>query len=83
MPSLQYVIDTICSSVTEESMYQLIEGQLSQGSFMIDELLPLIQSQDRSLDPGSARMIAEAALEGLAQRGDLRMEGEHVYPVKC
>ena len=82
MPSLQYVIDTICSSITEESMYELIEGQLSHGSFMIEEMIPLIQSQDRSLDKGSARTLAEAALEGLAQRGELRIEGEYVYPVK-
>lgn len=82
MPSLQYVIDTICARVTEESMYELIEKQLRQGPFMVDEILPLIQSQDRSLDLGSAKMLAQAALQGLAQRGDLSMDGEYVYPVK-
>lgn len=82
MPSLQYVIDTICASVTEESMYELIEKQLEKGSFVVDEILPLIQSQDRSLDLGSAKMLAEAALQSLAQRGDLQMYGEYVYPVK-
>ncbi len=82
MPSLQYVIDSICASVTEKSMYQLIEGQLCKGSFMVDELLPLIKDKDRSLDSGSAKMLAEAAIQEMAQRGDLRLEGESVYPVK-
>jgi hypothetical protein len=56
--ALQYVIDSICASVTVECVYKIIEALLSQGTFTLAEMLPLIQSKDRSLDLGSARMIA-------------------------
>ncbi|MEE8413563.1 MAG: hypothetical protein V3R96_03330 [Dehalococcoidales bacterium] len=80
MASLQYVIDSICANFTEESMYRLIEVRVSQGPFTVGEILPLIQSKDRSLDPGSAKMLAETAFEVLAQRGDIRVEGDRIYP---
>jgi hypothetical protein len=80
MPSLQYVIDTICAGVTVECVYQMIEASLSQGSFNVAELLPLIQSKDRSLDLGSARLIAKAALDDMAQRGIIRIEGDNILP---
>ena len=79
MPSLQYVIDTICASVTVECVYTMIEASLNQGSFNAAELLPLIQSKDRSLDLGSARMIAKAALDDMTQGGIIRIEGENIY----
>ena len=60
-------------------MYELIEVRLSQGPFTVGEILPLIQSKDRSLDLGSAKMLAEAALKDLAQRGDIRIEGDYIY----
>ena len=81
MPSVQYVIDSICASVTVECVYKMIEALLSQGQFTIDEVLPMIQTKDRSLDPGSAKMIAKAALEDMAQRGVIRIEGDNIYPV--
>ena len=80
MATLQYVIDTICASVTAESMYELVKVQASHRPFIIDEVLPLIQSKDRSLDLNSARMIAEAALEDLTQTGDIRIEDDRIYP---
>ena len=80
MPDLQYVIDTICARFTAESLYRLIEKRLEQGPFVIGEILPLIQSKDRSLDTGSAKMLAEAALEDLAQRGDIRTESGRFFP---
>jgi hypothetical protein len=80
MASLQYVIDSICSSLTVESMYELIKVRINQGPFKVGEVLPLIQSKDRSLDVSSAKMLAEAALEALAQRGDVRIEGDCIYP---
>ncbi len=83
MPSVQYVIDSICASVTVECVYTMIEALLNQGSFSVTELLPLIQSKDRSLDPGSARMIAKAALDDLAQRGTIRIEGDVIYSAKA
>ncbi len=82
MASLQYIIDSICANFTVESMYELIELQLRQGSFMVGEILPLIRSKDRSLDSGSAKMLAEAAFEALAQRGDIKIEGDCIFPVE-
>ncbi len=79
MASLQYVIDSICSSVTVECVYKIIEALLSQGPFTVAEILPLIQSKDRSLDLESAKMIAKAALDDMAQRGIIRIEGDNIY----
>jgi hypothetical protein len=82
MSSLQYIIDSVCSSVTVECVYKIIEALLSQGPTTVSEILPLIQTKDRSLDPGSARMIAKAALEDMAQRGIIRIEGDNIYSAK-
>ena len=79
MPSVQYVIDSICASVTVECVYKMIEALLSQGRFTIDEVIPMIQTKDRSLDLQSARMIAKAAIDDMAQRGVLRIEGENIH----
>jgi hypothetical protein len=81
MASLQYIIDTICTSVTAESLYELMKARLKQGSFIIDEVLPLIQSKDRSLDLKSAKILAEAALEELEQCGNLRIDNGCIYPL--
>ena len=81
MPSLQYVIDSICASVTGECVFKMIEGLLSEGAFNLAEIIPLIQSKDRSLDSASARMIAQAALENMAQRGIVRIEGDNIRSV--
>jgi hypothetical protein len=79
MPSVQYVIDSICASVTVECVYKMIEVLLSQGQFTVDEVIPMIQTKDRSLDLQSARMIAKAALDDMAQRGIIRIEGENIH----
>ena len=79
MPSVQYIIDSICASVTVECVYKIIEALVSQGPFTVAEILPLIQSKDRSLDLGSAKMIAKAALDDMAQRGIIRIEGNNIY----
>ncbi len=81
MSSLQYAIDSICARLTVEFLYELIEVRLRQGPFTVGEILPLIRCEDRSLDFGSTKILAEAALEALAQRGDIRIEGDCVYPV--
>jgi hypothetical protein len=59
----------------------MIEALLSQGQFTMNELLPMIQTKDRSLDLESARMIAKAALDDVAQRGIIRIEGENIRSV--
>jgi len=79
MPSLQYVIDSLCASVTVECVYKIIGALLNQGPFTVAEMLPLIQTKDRSLDLGSARTIAKAALADMAQRGEVRMEGDYIF----
>ncbi len=81
MASLQYVIDSICSKLTVESMYRLIKLRLDQGTFQVAEIVPFIQREDRSLDYDSARMLADAAFEALAARGDLRIDGDRIHPV--
>ncbi len=80
MASLQYVIDSMCSSVTVECVYKIIEASLSQGSFTVDEILPLIQTKDRSLDLGSAKSIAQAGLDDMIKAGIIRIEGDIIYP---
>ena len=82
MESLQYLIDTICARVTVEFMYGLIRSRLGQGAFKLDEILPAIQSKDRSLDSGSARQIAEAAVQELAQLGEVTVREEQVSPTR-
>ncbi len=80
MPSLQYVLDSICSKLTVDGMYHLINRRLAKGQFVIEEVVPSIQDEDRSLDHDSAKLIAETALEAMAQKGVLTVEGNLVRP---
>jgi hypothetical protein len=57
----------------------MIEALLSEGPFIEADLIPLIQTKDRSLDLGSAKMIAKAALDDMARRGIIRIEGVNIY----
>ncbi len=82
MTSLQYIIDSICSSVTVECVYKMIDGLVSQGPFTLNDLLPLIQTKDRSLDLGSAKMIATAALNDLKKKGVVNIDGMNIHSVK-
>jgi hypothetical protein len=61
-------------------MCEMVKLQLNQGPFKMNEIIPLIQSKDRSLDYDSAKMLAEAACEALVQRGDIRIDGDCIYP---
>ena len=81
MASLQYVIDTICSSLSAKAVHEIIEVQLEQGSFTLGEILPLIRCKDRSLDFASTKLIAEAAFEELSHAGRIKIEGDTVYPL--
>ena len=79
MASLQFVIDSICSKLTPESMYRIINLRLGQGPFRVAEIIPMVQQEDRSLDHDSARMLTDAALEALAERGDILVDGGSVF----
>jgi hypothetical protein len=61
-------------------MYGMIRSRLSQGPFLVTDIIPLVRSEDRSLDYDSARMIAKAAYEELAQRGEIRIDNDRIYP---
>jgi hypothetical protein len=80
MPSLQYLLDTICSKLTVDALNHLINRRLAMGQFPIDEIIPSIQAEDRSLDRDSARLLAEAALEAMARSGVLTVDGNLVRP---
>ena len=80
MATLQFVIDNICASFPAEFLYRHIRERLSEGEFEVDEILPAIQDRDKSLDVGSARQLAEAALEDLEEEGILKLDGDIVLP---
>jgi len=81
MASLQYVIDSLCSKLTVEQIYEVIQVQLKPGSLKIDEIIPSIRSKDRSLDYDSAKALIQTALEEMAQRGDMKIDGDWIHPV--
>lgn len=74
MASLQYVIDTICSSLTTKFVFEVIKENLRQGPITVGEIIPLIKCKDRSLDMDSTRKVVEAALEELIQCNQVRRE---------
>ena len=80
MASLQFIIDSICANFTVDSMYELVKVRLREGPFMVGEIARDIRCKDRTLDFDSSKQLAEAALEALAQRGDITIEGNYVYP---
>ncbi len=69
MVSLQYIIDTICSSLTTKFVFEVIEENLKLGPITVGEILPLIKCKDLSLDFSSTKRIVEAALDELIERG--------------
>jgi hypothetical protein len=79
--SLQYVIDSICSKITVESMFQMIRLRLSNGPFKTAEIIPLIRNEDRSLDNDSAKLIIEAAIAEMTTLGEVRTDNYYIYPV--
>ena len=78
MADLQFVIDSICSRLTVETMYRLIRHRLGQGPFKVADIIPVVQGEDRSLDYDSARMLVDAACEAMALRGELRVDGDRI-----
>lgn len=82
MPSLQFLIDHLCARFTVEAMYELVRTRLSGGPCSLDDLAAAVAQSDRSLDLKSARQLAEAAVEALAQAGQVAVEGEQVRAVR-
>lgn len=80
MASLQYIIDSICANFTVESMYDVVKLRLSLGPCTVGEIALEVRCEDRTLDFGSSKMLAEAALEALELRGDVMIEGDYVFP---
>lgn len=80
MPSVQYVLDSICSKLTVDGMYRLINRRLAMGQFLVEEIIPPIRDEDRSLDHDSAKLLAETALEEMADKGILTVDGNLVRP---
>jgi hypothetical protein len=79
--SLQYVIDSICSKITVESMFKMIRLRLSSGPFETTDIIPLIRNEDRSLDNDSAKQIIEAAIAEMTTLGEVRTDNHYVYRV--
>ncbi|MBI4340204.1 MAG: hypothetical protein HY680_09680 [Chloroflexi bacterium] len=79
MVSLQFLIDNMCANFTVKSMYRLVEAMLAQGPCTISELAHGIADRDRSLDLGSARTLAEGAVEALAVSGVIAVQDDHIY----
>ena len=80
MASLQFFIDNLCANFTQRSIYSLVEALLVEGPRTIGDVAVAIADKDRSLDIGSARTLAEAAVEALAQSGVIAVEDPYIYP---
>jgi hypothetical protein len=80
MASLQYVIDSLCSKLTVEQIYEVIKVRIKQGPVKNDEIILLIRSKDRSLDNDSARLLVQTACEELVQCGNIKVDGDRIYP---
>lgn len=79
MASLQFIIDSICANFTVNSMYELVKVRLKEGPVPVGEIARDVRCKDRTLDFDSSKQLAEAALEALAQRGDIIIDGDCVY----
>ncbi|MCS7207116.1 MAG: hypothetical protein NZ951_04165 [Dehalococcoidia bacterium] len=78
MPSLQYLIDSMCANFTASAMYALVREAVADGPRTLGDLARRVAERDPSLDVGSARMLAEAAVQVLAERGEVHLQGEWV-----
>lgn len=74
MASLGFLIDNLCANFTVASMNDLVKTQLAQGPSTINDIARTISGKDGSLDTGSAQKLAEAAVEALAQSGEVTIQ---------
>ncbi|MBI2866348.1 MAG: hypothetical protein HYX99_03190 [Chloroflexi bacterium] len=80
MPSLYYLVDSLCANFTVESIYDLVVAIVAEvRPCHIGIIAGMIAERDHSLDIKSAQSLAEAAVNGLVQRGDLAVRGPHIH----
>ena len=79
MPSIKFLIDSMCANFTLESMDALVKTLVAERPCTLSDIAQRIADSDRSLDIKSAQAIAEAAVEALSQRGDVVVQGSYVH----
>ncbi|GBD11569.1 hypothetical protein HRbin23_01236 [bacterium HR23] len=79
MPSLQYLIDSMCANFTAQALYALVLEVVADGPRSLRDIARKVAERDPSLDLGSARQLAEAAVEALGKKGEVRVQGGVVY----
>ncbi|MFN3974084.1 MAG: hypothetical protein ACK4K2_02235 [Dehalococcoidia bacterium] len=79
MPSLQYLIDSMCANFTAQSLQALVKEVVAVGPCTMLDIAQRVTEKDPSLDLGSARLLAEAAVQILADRGEVAVCGERVW----
>ncbi len=75
---LRFLIDDMCAKFSLESMCALVKSRLAQGAGTVEEIAQAIMSSDPTLDIVSARVLGQAAVEALAETGDVAMRDERV-----
>ncbi|MBI2872044.1 MAG: hypothetical protein HYY00_02505 [Chloroflexi bacterium] len=79
MASLQFLIDNMCAGFTVASMYALVRTRLAEGACTIGDIAHRVAEADRTLDIGSAKTLAEAAIEALAKSGDVVVQEAYIH----
>lgn len=76
--SLQFLIDNLCANFTQRSIYGLLEALLAERPRTMSDIALAIADKDRSLDMGSAQVLAKAAVEALAESGVIAVEDAYI-----
>ena len=74
MSFLQFLIDDMCANFTIDAMSELVKERLSRGPCTISDLAWEVAGSDRTLDIKSAQILAQAAVESLAENGDITIQ---------
>lgn len=78
MKSLQFYIDNICADFTVDTLSKLIHDRVATGPSTVDQITLDVAKADGTLDPKTAGQLAEAAVQVLAESGDLAVDGTTV-----
>lgn len=78
MSFLQFLIDDMCANFTVEVISELVKTRLTQGPGTIGDLAREVAGTDRTLDIKSAQILAQAAVESLAKKGDVVIRDTHI-----